>query len=215
MGRFLEVGFATLRALRVVSARAPEGALLVTPLRAAAAIVPSVVKCNLSGVGGVGAPRGFAADAASVAPSGETGATKKRRAWVAPGSGDQGEASKDIQRDLVKKYLSQACMSAFEVHELKLKQITVNYQRHELDTGSSEVQVARLSDKITYLIEHSNQHRKDNATKRSLEAMLNTRRRLLRYLRRTDGERYFDLISKLRLRDNVAYSAKDKYKMRK
>lgn len=72
--------------------------------------------------------------------------------------------------------------------------------RTEGDTGSSEVQVALLSRRISELTEHLKTHPKDHHSRRGLLRMVGRRRRLLDYLRRKDVERYRDLIAKLGLR---------------
>ncbi len=68
------------------------------------------------------------------------------------------------------------------------------------DTGSPEVQVAILTDRIKTLTEHFKGHAKDNHSRRGLLMMVNKRRSLLDYLKKTDVERYTDLIGKLGLR---------------
>ncbi|HVL79257.1 MAG TPA: 30S ribosomal protein S15 [Sphingomicrobium sp.] len=68
------------------------------------------------------------------------------------------------------------------------------------DTGSPEVQVAILTDRIQTLTEHFKTHAKDNHSRRGLLMMVNKRRSLLDYLRREDEQRYTDLIAKLGLR---------------
>ncbi len=68
------------------------------------------------------------------------------------------------------------------------------------DTGSPEVQVAILTERITNLTEHFKTHAKDNHSRRGLLMMVNKRRTLLDYLRREDEQRYTDLIAKLGLR---------------
>lgn len=68
------------------------------------------------------------------------------------------------------------------------------------DTGSPEVQVAILTDRIQTLTEHFKTHAKDNHSRRGLLTMVNKRRSLLDYLKRKDTQRYTDLIGKLGLR---------------
>ncbi len=68
------------------------------------------------------------------------------------------------------------------------------------DTGSTEVQVAILTERIRNLTEHFKTHKKDNHSRRGLLMMVNKRRSLLDYLRKTEGQRYLDLIAKLGLR---------------
>jgi len=72
--------------------------------------------------------------------------------------------------------------------------------RAEGDTGSTEVQVAILTERIRNLTEHFKGHAKDNHSRRGLLMMVNKRRSLLDYLRKTEGDRYLSLIAKLGLR---------------
>jgi small subunit ribosomal protein S15 len=75
-----------------------------------------------------------------------------------------------------------------------------DHARAEGDTGSPEVQVAILTERIRNLTEHFKDHKKDNHSRRGLLMMVNKRRSLLDYLRHKDGQRYLDLIAKLGLR---------------
>ena len=74
------------------------------------------------------------------------------------------------------------------------------YQTHESDTGSPEVQVAVLTTRITQLTDHLRVHNHDESTRRGLLKMVGLRRRLLRYLNGEDVDRYRSLIAKLGLR---------------
>ena len=74
------------------------------------------------------------------------------------------------------------------------------FRRHERDSGSPEVQVAILSERISYLTEHLKTHRKDHHTRRGLLKLVGQRRRLLNYLRSTEFARYTALIERLGLR---------------
>ncbi len=74
------------------------------------------------------------------------------------------------------------------------------FATHEGDTGSPEVQVAILTERIANLTEHLKTHRKDFASRRGLLMMVGQRRRLLEYLRRKDAARYQKLIGRLGLR---------------
>lgn len=78
--------------------------------------------------------------------------------------------------------------------------IIADYATHEGDTGSPEVQVAILTDRIVGLTEHLKAHQKDFASRRGLLMMVGQRRRLLDYLRRTHEPRYQKLIERLGLR---------------
>lgn len=75
-----------------------------------------------------------------------------------------------------------------------------DYKQHVTDTGSPEVQVARLSARIAHLTEHMKVHKKDFATQRGLLMLVGKRRRLLDYLQRTGVTRYQTVIAKLGLR---------------
>ena len=75
-----------------------------------------------------------------------------------------------------------------------------NYQTHDSDTGPPEVQVALLSERITYLTEHFKTHAKDHHSRRGLLKLVGQRRRLLDYLRSKNTERYTELIRRLGIR---------------
>ena len=75
-----------------------------------------------------------------------------------------------------------------------------SYRTHESDTGSPEVQVAILSDRITYLTEHFKVHAKDHHSRRGLLQLVGQRRRLLDYLKGKDSQRYAELIRRLGIR---------------
>jgi small subunit ribosomal protein S15 len=75
-----------------------------------------------------------------------------------------------------------------------------SYRTHESDTGSPEVQVAILSERITYLTDHFKTHAKDHHSRRGLLKLVGQRRRLLDYLKAKDSERYSDLIKRLGIR---------------
>ncbi len=74
------------------------------------------------------------------------------------------------------------------------------YGTHDKDTGSPEVQVALLTERINHLTEHLKVHTKDHHSRRGLLMMVGKRRRLLRYLQEQDVERYRTLIAKTGLR---------------
>jgi small subunit ribosomal protein S15 len=78
--------------------------------------------------------------------------------------------------------------------------IILEYAREENDTGSPEVQVALLTERITYLTEHFQTHKKDHHSRRGLLKLVGQRRRLLRYLQKVDHNRYKTLIERLGLR---------------
>ena len=83
--------------------------------------------------------------------------------------------------------------------ERKLEIIN-EYKRDEADTGSAEVQVALLTERINELTEHLKVHKKDNHSSRGLLKMVGQRRNMLNYLQKKDEERYKVLVEKLGLR---------------
>jgi small subunit ribosomal protein S15 len=82
----------------------------------------------------------------------------------------------------------------------KKRELVDKYGRSENDTGSAEVQVALLTERINELTEHLRAHRKDHHSRRGLLMLVGKRRRLLRYLERSDIERYRTLVADLGLR---------------
>ncbi len=80
------------------------------------------------------------------------------------------------------------------------KEVVANFATKEGDTGSPEVQVAVLSERINNLTEHFKSHSKDNHSRRGLIKMVQTRRKLLDYVKATDVKRYEALIERLGLR---------------
>ncbi len=82
----------------------------------------------------------------------------------------------------------------------KKQELVRKYKRHEKDTGSPEVQVALLSERITYLTEHFKTHKNDHHSRRGLLKLVGQRRRLLDYLKTTDLGRYKVLIDQLGIR---------------
>ena len=80
------------------------------------------------------------------------------------------------------------------------KELISEYATKEGDTGSPEIQVAVLSERITNLTDHFKMHKKDNHSRRGLIKMVSTRRKLLDYVKATDVQRYESLIARLGLR---------------
>ena len=78
--------------------------------------------------------------------------------------------------------------------------IVGEHQRHDGDTGSPEVQVAILTARIVHLTEHLKVHKKDHSSRRGLLKMVGRRSAFLKYLNRTDRQRYLNVIAKLGLR---------------
>jgi small subunit ribosomal protein S15 len=80
------------------------------------------------------------------------------------------------------------------------KEIVAKHQRHEGDTGSAEVQIALLTERINHLTEHFRTHKKDHSSRRGLLKMVGKRSSLLKYLAKNDPGRYQQIITKLGLR---------------
>jgi small subunit ribosomal protein S15 len=79
-------------------------------------------------------------------------------------------------------------------------EVMEQFRQHTKDTGSPEVQIALLSERINYLTTHLRSHVKDHASRRGLIMMVNKRRRLLDYLNRRDPDRYREIVERLSLR---------------
>lgn len=82
----------------------------------------------------------------------------------------------------------------------KKKEIIAKFQQHEGDTGSPEVQIALLTERIAYLTEHFKTHKKDHHSRRGLLKMVGQRRALLNYLKDMDFNRYRNVVNALGLR---------------
>ena len=82
----------------------------------------------------------------------------------------------------------------------RTQELVTSYRRHESDTGSPEVQIALLTDRITYLTEHFKTHSSDHHSRRGLLKLVGQRRRMLDYLRSRDFQRYKSVIERLGLR---------------
>ncbi len=82
----------------------------------------------------------------------------------------------------------------------KKNDIIAKYRTHESDTGSPEVQIAILSERIGELTEHFKTHKKDHGSRRGLLMLVSKRRSLLDYLKKTDSDRYREVIGKLGIR---------------
>jgi small subunit ribosomal protein S15 len=82
----------------------------------------------------------------------------------------------------------------------KKKEIIEKFKTHDTDTGSSEVQIALLSERITYLTDHFQTHKKDHHSRRGLLKLVGQRRSLLNYLKSKNIDRYRNLIKELGIR---------------
>ena len=85
----------------------------------------------------------------------------------------------------------------------KKQEIVSKFGKNETDTGSTEVQIALLSERIKDLTEHLKSFKKDHASRLGLLKLVGQRRRLMRYLKRTDRESYLKTIEALSIRDNI------------
>lgn len=79
-------------------------------------------------------------------------------------------------------------------------ELIAEYKTHDNDTGSADIQIAILTEEINNLNQHLSTHKKDHHSRRGLMKMVGTRRKLLKYLRENEVERYRNLIAKLGLR---------------
>lgn len=86
------------------------------------------------------------------------------------------------------------------LHTVRKAELINQYKQHDDDTGSPEVQIALLSERIGQLTEHFQTHKKDHHSRRGLLKLVGQRRRLLDYLKRNEVERYRKIISALNLR---------------
>eukprot|EP00252_Welwitschia_mirabilis_P009452 TRINITY_DN22033_c0_g1_i1.p1 TRINITY_DN22033_c0_g1~~TRINITY_DN22033_c0_g1_i1.p1 ORF type:complete len:428 (-),score=58.37 TRINITY_DN22033_c0_g1_i1:362-1645(-) len=103
---------------------------------------------------------------------------------------------------LLEQYYHPDNMSAEEKLKLELKKVREEFRMHEGDCGSTRLQIAQLTTKIRYLTQVL--HKKDKHSRRGLELMAQRRRKLLKYLRRTDWESYCFVLYKLGLKDTLA-----------
>ena len=86
------------------------------------------------------------------------------------------------------------------LHTETKQEIVSNYRLHDGDTGSPEVQIALLSNRITYLTDHFKTHKKDHHSRRGLLKLVSRRRHLLDYLKKKNVERYRTIIKSLGIR---------------
>lgn len=82
----------------------------------------------------------------------------------------------------------------------KKKEVIEKFKLHAKDTGSAEVQIALLSERINALTDHFKLHRKDFSSRRGLLQLVGQRRRLLSYLKKADSQKYEEILNKLNLR---------------
>jgi ribosomal protein S15 len=112
---------------------------------------------------------------------------------------------KPPKEDLVERYFHPDNMSSAEKMKLELQKVRDEFKMSESDCGSSRVQVATLTTKIKHL--STTLHKKDKHSRKGLQAMVQKRKKLLKYMRRTDWDSYCLVLSKLGLRDNPDYKS--------
>jgi small subunit ribosomal protein S15 len=103
---------------------------------------------------------------------------------------------------------------AWYASQKRIVEIREKYRRHETDTGSPEFQVAGMTERISYLTGHLQQHPKDFSTRRGLVALVNKRRRLLNYLHQENVDKYYELVASLGVRHKApsnVETSEDKY----
>ncbi|KAF0693211.1 Aste57867_15805 [Aphanomyces stellatus] len=105
------------------------------------------------------------------------------------------DAPEDVRRSLSLENASQA-----ELNKISIQNAISAFQRFPGDTGSSEVQIAILTQKIKRMTEHFRDHKKDNHSRRGLQAMIDQRKKLLKYLRRENLQQYRAVVAALGLR---------------
>lgn len=120
---------------------------------------------------------------------------------ICPGASYLLVSATEKRREIAKERARarQKMASSNRLQEVKATLIG-QYRQSPTDTGSPEVQIALLSERITYLTEHMKVHRKDYASRRGLIMMVNRRRRLLDYLNRRAPKRYREIVDRLSLR---------------
>ena len=93
--------------------------------------------------------------------------------------------------------------SRYSISKERVAELMKEYGKDEKDSGSAEVQVAILTERIRNLTEHLRVHKKDNHTRRGLMMLIGKRRGLLKYIKNRDIEEYRALIKRLGIRDNI------------
>jgi small subunit ribosomal protein S15 len=138
---------------------------------------------------------------------GSTIADDRIASWCQAGKGQLWRHDGDLGRGALAHMGASLRLAGPRVEDRRLPQtkerkteIIESYRTHGSDTGSPEVQVAILSDRITYLTDHFKTHAKDHHSRRGLLKLVGQRRRLLDYLRSNDTDRYAELIKRLGIR---------------
>ena len=121
------------------------------------------------------------------------------------GEDAQSSASNDPSsyREMVRKFKGVETASKAEINKIELARVRREHARWSADTGSSDVQIAALTAKIAYMTEHLKVHKKDKHSRLGLSQMLERRKKLLKYLRRTKPLKYEKVITALGLKDRT------------
>lgn len=122
----------------------------------------------------------------------------RRGQWLKKLLASNGGAGDELAHGLLPQPLSSVKTKPNMIEDKD--QIISDFRIHDKDTGSSEVQIALLSARINHLTEHLRTHRKDFHSRRGLIALTVRRRKLLDYLKRTEVDKYNDVIKRLKLR---------------
>jgi small subunit ribosomal protein S15 len=118
-----------------------------------------------------------------------------------------GELQKEVEETLEEEWE----IPAPAVHYQRIQEVTARFQKHEKDTGSSAVQIARLTERIVYLTNHLQAHPKDVSTRRGLIRLVNMRRKLLNYLHGREPETVATLVSELGIRYKAPSKVQNKF----
>lgn len=121
----------------------------------------------------------------------------------------------DNERTLITPLLARALQfenlsSRDQMRKVHLSRVREAFRRHDTDSGSSEVQVAALSERVAHLTNHLRENRKDKAALRGLQLMLARRKKLLKYLHRTDRQKYYETIDRCKIKDQPFSQSKYK-----
>jgi len=109
---------------------------------------------------------------------------------------------------LLERYSAFENLSRSDQIKVDLAGVRARFQQHELDSGSSQVQVAALTHKIAAMTEHLKEHHKDNHSRRGLIAMLQRRAKLLKYMRKNEPDNYQLVLHNLGLKDRTFVGSK-------
>lgn len=113
----------------------------------------------------------------------------------------------EAKEDLLEAYVAQSNMNTSQQLRKELMRVKEEFKLHSTDSGSSPVQIARLTKRIAHLNRHMQQHPKDKHTKHGLIQLVDQRRKLLKYMKRKDVYGYANLIASLGIKDRSITSS--------